>query len=159
MGTVSRLDVPRTDRKPALRRTVSAPCFMGTALVGNAAGAIDFRVRCKPRQAGEEMSFYVTRAPLQGQGKPGIRSFRRRPRLLPANRQRFGRCSGFSGSGISCSLRPSRSTLVQGRIWVNAQTRCNYEVVLTVSLPRTCRSDCVADQQVLTIFAGRPQGC
>jgi hypothetical protein len=159
-GTASRPEVKRTDQPPTVvRSTASAPCFEGTALIGNAAGAIDFRVRCKPRQAGEEMSFFVTRAPLQGQGKPGIRGFRRRPSLSSPNGQRFGRCAGFSGSGISCSLRSSQFTLVEGRIWVDAQTRCDYEVVLTVSPPQSCRSDCAADQRVFTIFAGRPQGC
>ncbi len=159
-GTASRSEAERTGRPPAVvRSTASAPCFEGTAQIGKPAGAIDFRLRCNPRQADEVMSFFITRAPLKGQGKPGIRGFRRRPALSPANGQRFGRCAGFSGSGISCSLRSSQSTLVEGRIWVNAKTRCDYEVVLTVSPPQSCRSDCAADQRVLTIFAGRPHGC
>lgn len=159
-GTASQSEAKRTSRPPAVvRSNTSAPCSEGTARIGKPAGAIDFRVRCKPRQAGEETSFFVTRAPLRGQGKPGIRDFRRHPLLSPSNGQRFGRCKGFSGSGISCSLHPSQSTLVEGRIWVAAKTRCDYEVVLTVFPPQSCRSDCAADQRVLTIFAGRPQGC
>jgi hypothetical protein len=145
---------------PAVRPGTSVSCAEGIALLGEAAGAIDFRVRCKPRQPPEEMSFFVTRAPLHGQGKPGIRGFRRRPSLSPPDGQhRFGRCTGSSGGGIGCFLRSSRSTLVEGRVWVDARTRCDYELMLTAASSRPCRSDCAADQQVLTIVAGRPRGC
>jgi hypothetical protein len=143
-----------------MRSSAAVPCGEGSALLGEAAGAIDFRVRCKPRQPGQEMSFFVTRAPLHGQGKPGIRSLRRHPRLSPPDgRHRYGRCTGFSGSGIDCSFRASQVTLVEGRIWVKARTKCDYELIVTAPAAHSCRSDCTADQQVLTIFAGRPRGC
>jgi hypothetical protein len=150
----------QTDPTPTVRSNASAPCSEGSALLGGAAGAIDFRVRCKPQQPGEEMPFSVSRSPLRGQGKPGIRGFRRHPSLSPPDGQhRFGRCNGSSGGGIGCSLRSSGSVLVKGRIWVDARTRCDYELVMTVSPSQSCRSDCTADQQVLTIFAGKPRGC
>lgn len=145
---------------PELSR-VPAPCSEGSAALGQPAGAIDFHVRCKSQKPGEETSFFVTRAPLHGQGSPGIHAFQRHPSLSgPNGRHRFGRCIGFSGGGISCSLRSDRSTLVNGRIWVDAETRCDFELIITASSPsRPCRSDCTAVQQVLTILAGRPPGC
>ena len=145
---------------PLSRPVGSVPCYEAGALLGKAPGAIEFRVRCKSRQAGEEMSFFVSRAPLHGQGKPGIHGFTRRPRLAPRDGvHRFGRCLGSSGGGIACSLRSSKSTLVRGRLWVDPPSRCDHELTVTVSSSPPCGSVCTADLQVRTLFAGRPRGC
>ena len=105
-ATVTRPDTQAIESMPVTRSTASVSCFKGITLLGNAAGAIDFRVRCKPRQTGEELSFFVTRAPLQGQGKPGIRDFRRRPRLSPPNVESrlYASPDRASRSGFACGM-------------------------------------------------------
>ncbi len=135
-------------------------CSSGSVrLSPDAPGAIDFRVRCAPPSRESTIRFALGRAPLSGQGKPGIRAFRHYPPIIGGDKtRRFGLCRTSFG-GLACSARTKESVLVLGRIWVNPKTRCDFEVVISSAVERRCNGECPANSIAVILASGKPKGC
>jgi hypothetical protein len=138
-------------------------CFAGTVRVGPRAGALDFRARCHPTAPSGDISVAVSRVTLGGSKFVLIRAFRRFPSLKGSGGVRRSRCVRARGSSgqILCRASVEGSAVLEGRIWVAPEERCETDVQL-VSSPshEQCRGVCasIAPPTIL-IASGRPRGC
>ena len=127
-----------------------------------APAAIDFNVRCKSTSEESTVRFAVSRASIDGQEKPGIRAFRRRPTVVAVDgSQRYGLCRKTAFGELDCSAEADRSVLVSGRLWVNPKTLCDFEVVVFLYMSPDCKygSVCPGKAVRVTLAQGRPRGC
>jgi hypothetical protein len=140
--------VPIGDRRhPNSEKEDLPDCSSGSVWLNqDAAGAIDFRVRCKREPAESAVWFGIMRTPFGEQGKLGIRAFRKRPVVVAADGSRtFGMCMVIHTS-VACRSHVDKPILFLGRIWVNPKTQCDFQFsifnltteIIASSKPRGC---------------------
>jgi hypothetical protein len=138
-------------------------CFAGGASLGQRAGAIDFWARCQPTAASGDVGLSVSRATLDELQFLPLKAFRRFPPLKGSGDVRRGRCVRVKRSSgeLNCSARIKGSAVLEGRIWVEADGRCEGSVQL-VSSPsyEPCKGVCASVLPGSTLIAsGPPRGC
>lgn len=134
-------------------------CTSANVRLGGSSGAVDFKVRCKPRPKERAVSFEVSRAPVRGDASAGIRAFRHRPVVTFADGSRtHGKCQIISDD-LVCRALTEQSVLVSGRIWVNPETQCDFKVVISGAIRPHCTEICSASSRRVIITSGLPHGC
>lgn len=138
-------------------------CFAGGVSLEPRAGAIDFWARCRPTAASGDVGLSVSRTtPDELQFLP-LKAFRRFPLLKGSGDVRRGRCARDrrSSGQILCRAKVKGSAVLEGRIWVVAEERCESNIQL-VSSPsyEPCRGVCASVLPGSTLIAsGPPRGC
>jgi hypothetical protein len=134
-------------------------CTSANVRLGGSPGAVDFKVRCRPRPGERTVSFEVSRAPVPGDASTGIKAFRHRPVATFADGSRtHGKCQIVSDD-LVCRALTEQSVLVSGRIWVNPETRCDFEVIISGAIRRHCTEICSAVSKRVIITSSLPRGC
>lgn len=160
----SRDNVPGPAPSEKGKAAASRPsCFAGSAWLGPSAGAIDFRVRCRPTAPGGRINVAVSRATPDESRFAPVKAFRRFPLLKGDVEARRGRCvrDTRSTGQILCRAKIEGSAVLEGRIWVGVKGRCESDVRL-VSSPshERCRGVCTSVLPGSTLIAsGPPRGC
>jgi hypothetical protein len=138
-------------------------CFGGKVWLGSRVGAIDFQARCRPTSHSGEISIELSRVTPEESAFVPIRAFRRVLLVKGAPGVRRGRCvrANRTNGEILCSARVEGSAVLEGRIWVVAEGRCDSNIQL-VSHPSVepCRGVCSPVLPGSTLIAsGKPRAC
>lgn len=138
-------------------------CFSGSVWLGPRPGAVDFRARCRPTAPSGSISVAVSHVTNGGSQFAPVTAFRRFPQLKGSGDVWRGRCvrDRRSNEQILCSARIKGSAVLEGRIWVEAEGRCEGSVQM-VSSPsyEPCTGVCASVLPGSTLIAsGPPRGC
>lgn len=138
-------------------------CFAGRTWLGPKAGAVEFRARCRPTASSGRISVVVSHVMSGGSQLAPVKAFRRFPLLKGRGGVRRGRCvrERRSRQQILCRARIKGSAVLEGRIWVEAEGRCEGSIQL-VSSPsyEPCTGVCAPVLPGSTVIAsGPPRGC
>ncbi len=141
----------------------SGGCGAAMVQLGEAPGAIDFTLKCRPYRRREFMLLAVGLSPIEPGNEVRIRDFRQHPQIKEAGSPlRYGTCSRYGG-GLGCSARAHAVIAINGRLWVKAGSECDSMVEITESRPaQPCPNGSVcaaSDAPAAVVVKMRPRGC
>lgn len=161
-GSPERGSGTHVEKAPTSRPRPS--CFAGSVWLAPRAGAIDFRAHCRATAPSGDINVAVSRTtPDELQFLP-IQAFRHFPFLKDKNGARRGRClraRRSSNGEILCSAKVKRSAVVEGRIWIAPEERCEAFIQMASSPShKPCKEVCGQVLPASTLIVrGRPRGC
>lgn len=158
-----RSNEPRSAPEKGEASSPRPSCFAGSMWLGPREGAIHFRARCRPTAPSGTIDVAVSRVTLAETQLVPLRAFQRFPLLKGTGAVRRGRCvrERRTHGQILCGAKVKGSAVLEGRIWVRADERCESNIQL-VSGPsyEPCRGVCTAVLTAPTlIVSGLPRGC